>query len=244
MRRRAPVAHFPSGGGFAASQTEWLAEASLDTKGYPINMKIAVLGAGTLGVALAESWTAKGHQVAVGVRNAKSEKARALADSGKARVRSIADAAAGAEVVVLAVPWDGALEAVRMAGGLDGKIVVDPINSFTPEMALAVGFNTSVAEEIAKAAPNARVVKAFNTLGMSNLQDLVFAGQTASGFICGDDAAAKAIVSALAREMGFDVVDCGPLRNARALEPLALLWGQLAFVQKLGPNIAFKLLRR
>jgi predicted dinucleotide-binding enzyme len=206
-------------------------------------MNIAIIGAGAVGSTLGGVWANKGHRITFGVRNPESAKAGAVSKA-KGHVSGIREAAAEAEVVVLAVPWAAALDAVKAAGKLDGKILVDPINAFTPEMTLSVGFTTSVAEEIAKAAPGASVVKAFNTLGVGNVGNLVFGDQTASGFICGDDAAAKAKVSELVREVGFDVVDCGALRSARALEPLALLWGQLAFVQGMGPNVAFKLLRR
>jgi 8-hydroxy-5-deazaflavin:NADPH oxidoreductase len=216
----------------------------MPSKGKAIIMNVAIIGAGAVGTTLGKAWVNKGHLVVFGVRDTQSAKARALAESIKAPLRSIRDACTDAEVVVLAVPWAAAFDALKEAGGLDGKIVVDPINSFTPDMALSVGFTTSVAEQIAKFVPGARVVKAFNTLGMGNFDNLVFGGQTASGFMCGDDAAAKAKVGQLAAEIGFEVVDCGVLRNARALEPLALLWGQLAFVQGLGPNIAFKLLHR
>jgi predicted dinucleotide-binding enzyme len=205
-------------------------------------MQIAVIGTGAVGKTLGTLWASHGHQVTFGARNLASEKARALKASSKLALSSIASAVAPAEVVLLAVPWAGALEALAAAGDLAGKIIVDPINSFTPELNLSVGFSTSVAEELAKAAPSAAVVKAFNTLGVSNAANLVIGGQLASGFICGDDAAAKTKVAELVREVGFDVVDCGSLRNARALEPLAQLWGQLAFVQGMGPQIAFKLL--
>jgi 8-hydroxy-5-deazaflavin:NADPH oxidoreductase len=207
-------------------------------------MNIAIIGTGTVGRALGGVWLKKGHHVGFGARDPKSEKARAAAESGSFVVTGLKEAVAAAEAVLLAVPWAGALDALRAAGNLAGKIIIDPINSFTPDLNLSVGFTTSVAEEIAKAVPSAKVVKAFNTLGVGNIANLVFDGQTASGFICGDDAAAKAKVSGLCGDAGFDVVDCGPLQNARMLEPLAQLWGRLAFMQGLGPNIAFKLLHR
>jgi predicted dinucleotide-binding enzyme len=211
-------------------------------------MDIAIIGVGSVGRTLGTAWARAGHTVTFGARDPKSEKAMGLLRSsskvGNAAVTSVDDAATRGDVILLAVPWANALEAVKSIRGLAGKIIIDPINSFTPEMTLAVGFTTSVAEEISRAAPGAKVVKAFNTLGVDNVNNLKFGAETASGFICGDDKGAKARVAKLAEDVGFDVVDCGPLLSARVLEPLALLWGQLAFVQGLGPSIAFKLLRR
>jgi predicted dinucleotide-binding enzyme len=87
-------------------------------------------------------------------------------------------------------------------------------------------------------------VKAFNTIGAGNLGRAVFAGLTADGFYCGDDGAAKAIAKGLIADAGLNPVDVGPLRNARLLEPLAMLWIDLAFNQSWGIDHAFKLLRR
>jgi 8-hydroxy-5-deazaflavin:NADPH oxidoreductase len=207
-------------------------------------MDVAIIGAGAVGRTLGECWANKGHRVAFGVRNRQSEAVRALKAPNRYSIKTPEEACAGAEAILLAVPWSAALDVVRRLGDLTGKVLIDPINSFTPDLGLSIGFNSSVAEEIAKAAPGARVVKAFNTLGIANIANPEFQGRNASGLICGDDARAKAMVGALAQEAGFEVVDCGPLKNARALEPLAMLWGQLAFVQGLGPEIAFKLLRR
>jgi predicted dinucleotide-binding enzyme len=201
-------------------------------------MRIAIIGTGALGRALGKVWSTAGHAVTYGSRDPAGVEASALG------ALAIADAARSSEIVVLAVPWHAALTSVAAAGDLAGKVVIDPINAFAPDLSLTVGHTTSVAEQIAQAAVGASVVKAFNTIGASNTQDLRFDGGTASGFICGDDVEAKAKVAALAEAIGFDVVDCGPLKNARALEPLAMLWGQLAFPLGLGPEIAFRLLRR
>lgn len=201
-------------------------------------MRIAVVGTGTLGAALGKVWSAAGHTIMYGSRDPASANASALG------AVAIADAARSSEIVLLAVPWHAALASVAAAGNLAGKVIIDPINAFASDLSLTVGHTTSVAEKIARAAAGARVVKAFNTIGASNTRNLRFDGGTASGFICGDDAEAKAKVAALADVVGVDVVDCGPLKNARALEPLAMLWGQLAFPLGLGPDIAFRLMRR
>ena len=204
-------------------------------------MKIAVIGAGNVGGALGKLWAAKGHEVTFGLRDPQSPKHRELG-----RVASVKDAVASSDVVVLAVPWGGAEEAIRAAGDLKGKVVIDAINPLKPDLSgLTLGADTSAAEEIARWARGAKVVKAFNTIGAANFSNPHFGSERASMFICGDDAGAKATAGQLAAELDFDVVDSGPLIGARWLEPMAVLWIYLAYQGGLGPTgHAFKLLRR
>lgn len=130
-------------------------------------------------------------------------------------------------------------------GNLKGKILIDCINPVKPQLeGLELGLDISAAEQIAKMANDAKVIKAFNTIGNQHFKNPKFGDLNASGFICGDDDEAKKVVSQLVADLGFDVVDCGPLQNARLLEPLALLWIKLAYIHGFGPNIAFKLLKK
>jgi predicted dinucleotide-binding enzyme len=107
-----------------------------------------------------------------------------------------------------------------------------------------VGHTTSGAEQVAAWAMSRRVVKAFNTTGAENMADPIYQSQPITMFICGDDNEAKAAVARLAEELGFEVADTGKLAMARYLEPLAMVWINLAIVQKQGRNMAFKLVRR
>jgi NADPH-dependent F420 reductase len=210
-------------------------------------MRIGILGAGNVGGALARVWAAKGHEIVFGVPDPRGERvARALAAlPGKGRAATNVEAAAAAEVVVLSVPWPAARQAVETAGDLTGKVLVDCTNPLAPDLrGLVVGLTTSGAEEIAAWAPAAKVVKAFNTIGAVNFGNARFGDSLADGFYCGDDGAAKKLVRGLIEDAGFHPVDVGPLTNARLLEPLALLWIDLAVNQKQGANHAFKLLRR
>jgi len=125
-----------------------------------------------------------------------------------------------------------------------GDINEAPTNPLTPDLKQLALEDTSVAERIAELAKGAKVVKAFNTIGAKTLNNLTFGSDRADLFICGDDTPSKRVVGELATDIGFDVVDVGSLANARMLENLALLWIELALRQQLGPNIAFKLLRR
>jgi 8-hydroxy-5-deazaflavin:NADPH oxidoreductase len=211
-------------------------------------MNIGVIGTGNVGGALGKLWAAKGHQVVFGTRDPADPKVRELLRStnGKARAVSVREAAASTEVVVLAVPWPAVLDAVRSAGDLTGKILVDSTNPLAPDLSgLVLGANNSAAEEVARLAKGAKVVKAFNTIGAPNFANPHFGSERASMFIAGDDPAAKKAVAKLTSDLDFEVVDVGPLLASRWLEPLAMLWIHLAFKQGLGPNgHAFKLLRR
>lgn len=206
-------------------------------------MRIGIIGTGNIGGTLGRRWAAR-HEVVFGTRRPADAEVRALvaADGATARVAAVREAAAFGDVVVLATPWAATLDAVRSAGDLAGKIVVDCTNPVGPGLrhALAEG---SASEAIAAEAKGARVVKAFNTAGFEVFADPRFGGETASLFLCGDDPVAKETVAGLARELGMDPIDCGRLAQARRLEELALFWISLA-AQGQGRAHAFRLLRR
>jgi 8-hydroxy-5-deazaflavin:NADPH oxidoreductase len=205
-------------------------------------MQIVIIGAGNVGQALGAGWRKSGHDVSYALRAATGKNADTVAAQGF-RVVSLKETA-DADVIVLAVPWPAVAEALRAAGSLAGKIVIDATNPLTPELELALGFNDSAGETVARSAPAARVVKAFNTTGAGNMA-------TAHAFVAkpmmplaGDDAEAKATVAKLAEELGFEAVDAGPLKAARLIEPLAMFWIKLAYAQNFGRNFAFSLIRR
>lgn len=210
-------------------------------------MKIAIFGAGNVGGALGKGWAVKGNSIFFGVPDPKSEKTQALLKSigANARAGSVQEAAANSEVIVLATPFPAARDAIASAGKLAGKIVVDCTNPLKPDLSgLAVTGDTSAAEQVAQWAAGAHVVKAFNTTGAGNMTNTQYGGAGITMCVAGDDAAAKSTVMKLAQDLGFDPIDAGPLKNARLLEHFAMLWIYLAVKQGLGPNIAFKLLRR
>jgi NADPH-dependent F420 reductase len=210
-------------------------------------MRIAIIGAGNVGSTLGTAWATRGHDVVFGVREPGAGKVKALVQrSGpRARAAGVSEAVAAADVAVLATPWSAAQEAVRAAGDWRGKILIDATNPLTPDMSgLAIGHTTSGAEQVAGWAVGARVVKAFNTIGSRHMADPTFGAERASMFLCGDETAAKAAVAGLARDLGFEPVDSGPLRQARLLEPLAMLWISMALVYGHGPGIAFRLLHK
>jgi hypothetical protein len=205
-------------------------------------MNIAVLGAGNVGEALGAGWARLGHKVTFGVRNPRDSKYNRLSKAGT--ITSTSEAAAGAEVVLLAVPWNATEGVIREAGGLAGKIVLDATNPLGPGLSLTVGHTSSGGEIVAGWAPQARVVKIFNTTGFGNMANPRYGELRATMFYAGDDSQAKDAAHLLAAGLGFDPIDAGPLRNARLLEPLACLWIDLAMMRGHGRDIAFILHRR
>ena len=207
-------------------------------------MKIGIIGAGDVGGTLGKSWRQRKHDIMFGVRNLQSHNVQRLAQMDKSLTfGNINDAVAFGDVILFAIPWTSIEETVR-GRNLSGKIVIDPTNPLTPDLRQLAFDDSSVAERIANLAKGAKVVKAFNTIGAQTLNNLIFGSNRADLFLCGDDTPSKRVVGELAADIGFDVVDIGSLANARMLENLALLWIELALRQELGPNIAFKLLRR
>jgi hypothetical protein len=206
-------------------------------------MKIAIIGTGHIGGGLGRAWAKKGHEIIFATRDVAAPDVLSLCQETGARASSIGDAASAAEVVVLAVPHAALEEVLRNAGTLSGKIVIDCTNGLGPGPSLLFGHTTSAVEETTKQVPGARLVKAFNTQGAESLTNPVYNGVRATNFFCSDDVAAKRVVQGLVEDVGFEAVDVGPLRNARFLEPLTLLW--VSATQALGTReIAFKLLRR
>lgn len=189
------------------------------------------MGAGRVGTSLGERWSAVGHEVVYGVRDPADPR---HAELGVAAVP--AEAARGADVVVLALPW-ASVEGVVRGLDLSGTVVVDATNP------LGASGDASGAELVAVWAPEARVAKAFNTTGWENMADPSFPDGRTAMLVAADDADAKATVLSLACELGFDAIDAGPLAAARELESLAALWIRLARTGH-GRGIAFALLRR
>jgi predicted dinucleotide-binding enzyme len=208
-------------------------------------MTIAIIGAGNIGGALAALWTERGHTVWVGVRDAQSERVRKLKQKTNANLTTVADAVSKAEIVALCVPWHAVPATLGEAGSWAGKILIDVTNPLAADLqSMEIGTTTSAGEMIAEWFPQARVVKAFNTIGAYLFGNAQFDGLSADGYYCGNDEAAKAVVGPLIADAGFEPVDVGLLRSARMLEALAMFWIDLKVNQRIQGDFAFKLLRR
>lgn len=164
---------------------------------------------------------------------------------GGAQLGSVAQAIDTSDVVILAIPYSGAANVAQSRTDWAGKILVDATNPIAPGLSgLSVGTNSSGAEEIAKLARGARVVKAFNTTGAENMADSRYAGGLPIMPVCSDDAQARNRVMALASLIGFDAIDMGALQTARYLEPFAMTWIHLALKQGQGRRFAFARITR
>lgn len=184
-------------------------------------MQVAVIGTGNMGSGLATIFAQAKHEVTIGSRD--MAKAAALATQiGHGAVGGDIEAAVRmADIVILAIPFPFAAETLKAAGDLSKKIIIDISNPITPDFqGLTIGHTTSAAEEIQKLAPQAKVVKAFNTIFAQLLPTEAREGKTLQVLIAADDASAKADVSALVQSLGFDAVDAGALSNSRFIEPI------------------------
>jgi 8-hydroxy-5-deazaflavin:NADPH oxidoreductase len=210
-------------------------------------MRIAVIGSGDMGGALALA-LARRHEVTVSGSRPGSASARRVVDASSGRIaeRPAADAVADADVVLLAVPWSAVDETLDGSLPLDGKVLVCVTVPWVGDDAdaLALGTTTSGAEHVASRAPGARVVQAFSTVSSTTVADPAAHGVAATAIVCGDDANARAVAVGLARDVGLDAVEAGPLRSARYTEPMAMLWTMLAFESGHGEDVAFRVLRR
>ncbi|HEB83942.1 MAG TPA: hypothetical protein ENI92_02970 [Bacteroidetes bacterium] len=208
-------------------------------------MHIGIIGTGRIGGTLGRRLAELGEEVFFGSRKPAKAASIAAEVGHAARGGSYEEAAGFGEVVMLATPWNVTLDLVReLAGELAGRVLVDITNPIAPGGTLALGHRTSAAEEIAAAAPEAKVVKAFNAVYFEVIADPAFPGGRPLLTVAGDDPEARGTVIELGGRLGFEAVDAGPLRNARLLEPLAMLWIQLAFNLGQGTDTAFGWLRR
>jgi predicted dinucleotide-binding enzyme len=213
-------------------------------------MKVGIIGSGAVGQTLAAGFVKHGHQVEIGTRDPAKLTDWAAKHKGAA-VKSVTDAAAFGDIIVLAVAGEAAEAALKQAGAaaLAGKTVIDacnpigggpPVNGvlsfFTPQ-------NESLMERLQKAFPSAHFVKAFNSVGNGQMVNPHFAAGRPTMFICGNDANAKTKVAQILDQFGWDTEDMGAVEAARAIEPLCKLW----CIPGIGKNDwsahAFKLLK-
>lgn len=189
---------------------------------------IAMIGTGSVGGALGPRFAGLGERIVYGSRTPDAERIAALVERTGAGTRALAPEAAAraCNTIVLAVPFSAVEPLLRSFGNLDGRLIIDVTNplgvSEGREVAIEVPAGSG-GELVQSLAPNARVVKAFNTIYYTVMAVPETAGGPVSVLISGDDPAAKARVAALASGIGFEPVDVGSLRTARYTEAMALL---------------------
>jgi 8-hydroxy-5-deazaflavin:NADPH oxidoreductase len=193
-------------------------------------MRIAIIGTGRMGKGFATALSPH-HDVVLGSRDPRRA-GDVVAKTGATQAVSYTEAAAGAEVVILTVPWNAMDETLSQVGDLNGTVVIDVSFPYKKSERQALeNKGTSTAEDIQARLTRARVFKGWNHIHARDLVSPELDGIAPSVLIAGDDPAGKKVVFELARDMGFDPVDVGPLRATRELERLVSI---MLFI-RLGP---------
>ncbi len=192
-------------------------------------MKIAIIGKGNVGTALSKGLGKAGHEIKFGHRDPKEP---------------VAEAANWGELIILAVPHESVADAIKeIQPHADGKIVIDVTNAIGEDYGLGISCTTSTAEETQKKLPKAKIVKAFNTVFAPNQSTGKVAGEQLTAFVAGNDLEAKQTVAQLTRDIGFEPVDCGPLKSARYLDAMGILIINLAYTYGMGNKMGYKLVK-
>jgi predicted dinucleotide-binding enzyme len=211
-------------------------------------MKIAFIGSGNVGAALAIHLAEAGHEAFLAEsKDGSASVAAALARSSRLTARPIADAVREAEVVVLATPFQANDAILRpLADALSGKILVDCTNPVGPGLTHGLRSERSGSEAVQALVPAARVVKAFSIYGFENLENASYPARDAKPamLFCGDDAEAKTAVARLIIDVGFEPVDVGGLVQALHLEHMTLLWVRMIRAGRQSPDLVWAALRR
>ena len=205
-------------------------------------MKIAVIGAGHVGGALAKGLAKAGHNIILGVRNTDSEEVRNLLGfHTNITALPIEEAGLAAETIIIATSPQATIDVVEQLGSVSGKVIIDAMNTVR---AKPEPFENTF--EALKSRTNASdIVKCFNTTGFENLENPVYQGVGIDMFMAGSSKKGKETARQLALDLGFaECYDCGGDDKVALLESFALAWINLAILQKQGRNIAFKLLKR
>lgn len=208
-------------------------------------MKIGILGSGLMGGKLGTIFARAGHEVVFSYARTEGKlKKLARAAKGNARAGTPEEAAKNADALLLAVHWSRVDDVLKQAGDFSNKVIVTcslPMDADNTKLIIAN--NSSGAEELVKKAPKSRIVCAFNTVPSEVLFGVFESKRKKNrpGLVyCGDDQRAKNVAVKLIKDVGFEPVDCGPLRIARYTEPFALLVAQLAYEGKGGPELAYR----
>lgn len=205
-------------------------------------LKIAIIGTGNVGGALASKWASKGHTIYLGVRDTANFKGKELLANPNIQACTIAEAVKQADVVVLATPAMLAVDVAKSLGDTSGKIIIDTMNIVMGRG--PIGF-TNTSEAVLANTQSADVVKCFNTTGYNNMINPVYGDQTLDMFMAGDSERGKESARRLALDAGFaECYDIGGNDNFELMEKFAFFWINLAMFRGQGREIGFKLVKR
>jgi predicted dinucleotide-binding enzyme len=206
-------------------------------------MKIAIIGSGNVGGALAQKFIKAGHTVLIGAKLPLSDKSIKLATQiGEDRFTSIENAVRQCDVIVLATPAPMAAEVAQSLGDTTGKVIIDTMNVVMGRG--PAGFSNTSDAILANTATQ-EVVKCFNTTGFNNMLDPQYGEFAIDAFVAGDSEKGKAIASQLALDAGFGACyDVGGNDKFQLMEQFAFFWINLAMLKGQGRDIGFKLLKR
>jgi predicted dinucleotide-binding enzyme len=212
------------------------------------NVKVGILGSGDVGKSFARAFGALGHEVVIGSRSPEKLSDFVGGEADRVTSGTFEEAARSGDLLVLATHGMATEEALTMAGksNFDHKVVIDatnPLDQSSGVPRLAIGFTDSLGEQIQRSIPNARVVKAFNTVGNPLFFKPELPGGPPDMFIGGNDADAKKLVSQVCEAFGWGVIDLGGIEASRYLEPMCMTW-VLHGVISGGWTHAFKMLRK
>jgi hypothetical protein len=205
-------------------------------------MRIAIIGTGNVGSAIARGLQGKGHHVTLGARDPDADNVSALAAETGAATAKPASAAATGEIVILALPWSSAEAAVKGLGNLSGKVVIDcmnPLGMVNGALGLTIGHTSSGGETVQGWMPGAHVVKTLNQVGAEIMARNDHLAHRPVMFMASNSDAAKAQVATLLTDLGFEALDAGDLTKARILEPFGMVWINQALFRGKGRNWAF-----
>lgn len=204
--------------------------------------KIAIIGSGNVGGALATKWANKGHEINLGVRDVNNFKGKELLGNPNTKVYTIAEAAKHSEVILLSTPAPSSVEVVKTLGDTSGKIIIDAMNVVMNRGPQGYKHTT---DAILDNTQTKDVVKCFNTTGFNNMQNPNYDGLALDLFVAGDSEKGKTAAIQLAKDAGFaECYNIGGNDKFELMEQFAWFWINLAMFQGQGREIGFKLLRR
>lgn len=205
-------------------------------------MKIAIIGTGNVGGALATKWANKGHEINLGVRDTNNFKGKELLQNPNTKVLSLEDAVKTSEIILLSTPATATVEVVKSLGDTTGKIIIDAMNIVMGRGPQGYKHTT---DAILENTQTKDVVKCFNTTGFNNMQNPNYGNTTLDLFVAGESEKGKQAAIQLAKDAGFaECFDIGGNDKFELMEQFAWFWINLAMFQGHGREIGFKLLKR